>query len=430
MERLKIESYCTFVLSISVMFILIVFVFAIGTGIAAQDKSIKIGLSLSYTGAGSEHGHVFGNGGRDRLLWLNEKEGGITYRDPKTGKNDQVKINVVWEDNAYDPSKSLASYKRFRAAGVKLISGYGSSCGEVMAGSASVDKIPIMFIYTYPSPAGYSPKPQFYASGLGTITEDYMAPAKWFISKWKENRRPRLGALVLNIPSWRIFADPNGVRAHVTELGGEFVGEEWLPIVCTDSSIEVRRLVEEKKADFIMLFGMMPHANVVAKDMARLGVNLNKVTVVFNASAIQDTFAKNLPKESEGIYGTNYFSLPYETDVPGVKTVWKIATWRGRDSSDVTKAYIEGYACSRILEIGLKASLEKVGFDALTTTDIRDSFFSLKDLTLDGLIPSITMRDPSFPGYVYWMRLARCSGGNYRVASDWLQIPLIKQWGR
>ncbi|MFH1481523.1 MAG: ABC transporter substrate-binding protein, partial [Pseudomonadota bacterium] len=308
--------------------------------------------------------------------------------------------------------------------------GYGSTPGEAMAGSASRDKIPIMQLYCYASPAGYEPRPQFYSAGFGTITEDFMAPAKWFIQNWKENRKPKLGTLALGVPSWRTISDPKGAQAHVEKLGGEFVGVEWLPMICTDTTVELKRLIEEKKADFIMVFGAMAHSIVVAKDLARLGVDLNKVTVVNNACSIDESFIKAIPKEAEGLYGTNYFSLPSEDAVPGVQVAKKIAAWRGLKPADVNKTYIEGIACSYTVEKGLTAALEKKGYKDLTNTDIKDVFFNLKDIQLDGLLPSLTVRDPNYPGFFNWMRIARITKGEYKLVSDWLEIPQVTDGGR
>jgi branched-chain amino acid transport system substrate-binding protein len=384
-----------------------------GAAIPTAEKTVKVGLSLCYTGALGTHGSHYADGLRDYLAWVN-KEGGIEYTDPVTRKTERAMMDVIWEDNAYDPAKSVAIYKRFKGAGVQLIVGYGSTPGEAMAPSASRDKIPVMELYCYASPAGYEPKPQYYAAGFGNVVEAYMAIADWFMKNWKENRPPRLAAMALSVPSQKTLNNPSGVPAYVQKAGGVYVGTEWFPGVVTDTTVQLKRLVTDGQADFLWVWGAVGHAIIVAKDLYRMGVDTNKVTVVMAACAIDESLAKAIPKESEGIWGEDYAVTPREVDIPGVKLAMEIAKWRGKDPDTyLTKTHLEGVMQGMIVCEGLKIALEKVGHNALTTTDIRDGFFSIKDLDVMGLSHPVTQRDPGYPCFCPWLRISRCENGKY-----------------
>ena len=90
------------------------------SGAREKSESITVGLSLTYTGALGGTAAGISDGLLDHLMWIND-QGGIEYKDPKTGKLKSIKMKIKWEDNAYNPSKSLSIYKRLKAAGAKVI---------------------------------------------------------------------------------------------------------------------------------------------------------------------------------------------------------------------------------------------------------------------------------------------------------------------
>jgi len=406
-----------------IIFILGVFIISFSllyglTDAKEKDKTITVGLSLIYTGPLGATSTSVSNGILDHLMWINN-QGGIKYKDPSTGRLEHIKMRIIWEDNAYNISKSLSIYKRFKAEDSKVILIQGSSPGEAISASLSRDKIPGIVMYGYASPRGYRPEPLYYAAGYPTVIEDFCTMAKWFLSNWKKDRPARIGVMCMDVPSWRVLSEPEGTKAQIEKMGAEWLGVEWLPMMATDTSVQITRMIN-KGVDLIGMLGALPHTIVVAKDMSRLGIDLSKVTVICNVSGWDETLLNAIPKEGEGFYGASFTPLPSE-DFPGIRLAKKVAQWKDRKPEEVNLNYLPGFVFGYMLKAGLMDALEKVGYEKVTSTDIRNALFNLKDVDCGGLMPRLTVREPSYPTYGSYVRYSRMEGGQFKVVSDWIE---------
>jgi ABC-type branched-subunit amino acid transport system substrate-binding protein len=391
----------------------------------ANDKNITVGLSLLYTGPLGGTASGISDGFLDHMMWINN-QGGVEYKDPKTGKSEKVKMIIKWEDTAYNPGKSISIYKRFKAAGAYVVFFIGSAPGEAVSASLSRDKILGISIYGAASPRGYRPEPLYYSASSATLVEEYCTMVDWFMANSKKQGSPKFGALVMDSPSWRVVGDEKGAPAYVKQKGGEWVGVEWLPMMVTDTSVQVSRLIKNG-ADMIGVFGGVSHTTVVVKDMARLGVDLNKVKVICNTPAWDTNLAKLIPSEGEGLLGLMAYAIPTEK-VPGVQEAKMVAEWRGRNIEELS-LYLRGFAFGYAWKEGLKKTLEKVGYQKLTPTDLRDTFFHLKNVDMGGIIPPLTVKEPDYPKYCSYVRMGKLENGQIKIVSDWFEFAKV-EYGR
>ncbi|QTA80059.1 Periplasmic binding protein domain-containing protein [Desulfonema limicola] len=130
---------------------------------------MTIGVSGTYSGGFASVGKSVSDGESDYLKWLGYN-GGIEYKAPD-GKIKKAGIRVIVEDNEYKPAKAAIVYETFKAKGINIITGFGSTPGQVCAENASKDHIPYLSWYAYATPLGYRPKPQYYCTGLTDIAE-------------------------------------------------------------------------------------------------------------------------------------------------------------------------------------------------------------------------------------------------------------------
>lgn len=393
-------------------------------GAREKSESITVGLSLTYTGALGGTAAGISDGLLDHLMWINH-QGGIEYKDPKTGKLKSIRMKIKWEDNAYNPSKSLSIYKRLKAAGAKVIFILGSTPGEAISSSLSRDKIPGVAFYAGGSPAGFRPKPIYYSTSSGTLIDEFCTTVKWYMSKWKGNRPPRIGGVSLDVPSFRVLGDPQGCKAYVEKAGAEWVGVEFMPMMVTDTTVQLTKLVKEK-ADLIINFGGTSHTVVIANDMSRLGIDPNKVNIACATPSWDERVNKLIPKKGEGFYVSSPYVFAFE-DLPGVRLAKEVRQWRGRgeDMGPYLKGFIFGY----ITKTALRNALEKVGYEKISPTDIRNAFFSLKDVDVAGLAHDVTVKNPNHPQYFTHTRFSRIEEGQFKIVSDWIEFEEI-EYGR
>lgn len=393
----------------------------------APEKSLTLGVSATYTGGLGAIGGNVCNGKLDYLRWMATSQGGIEYKDPTSGQTETVAINVIWEDNQYDVAKATSAYKRMRAAGANVILGFGSTPGEACAAHASRDKLPYLSWYAYASPAGYAPKPQYYWTCLPMIAESLTPMAKWFTKeKWQGAEPPKIGFIIADLPSWRPIAKPGLMDSYIESIGGELVGLEFIPMLTTDVSVPLTRLVVEGKADCIILSGTLDQGVVLAKDSLRLGIDLSEVTLIYNPSSWDESMLKFA--EIDGVYGLIMSALPGE-DVPGMKLVNQVAEWAGRSPEELLVNYIAGLLGSLVLETAVKRALENEGYDSVASSGeaIRNELATFQPIDTGGLCPDVEVKYPDIePFFLTYSRLTQAKGGKLNVVSDWIDLDLIE----
>jgi ABC-type branched-subunit amino acid transport system substrate-binding protein len=419
-ENMIKKIACSFLL-------LVVFVAFSFDDASARKKSIIVGVSATYTGGFASVGKYVSDGEIDYLNWI-ANHGGIEYIDPASGKKEKVALEVMWEVNQYDVSKAITAYKRLRAKGANVITGFGSTPGEASAANASREKLPYLSWYSYASPAGYKPKPQYYWSLLPSIAESITPMIKWFVKeKWQGPGVPRVGIMSADLPSWRVLGKPGMMDQYVKSIGGKFAGIEFIPLLATDLSIPITRLVKDEKVDCLILIGTLSQTVVMAKDLQRLGIDKKKTVVICNASAWDESLFKSIPEAVTGLYG-EVFTVSRDEDVPGMKKVKEVAKWAGRKPEHVVINYTNGFIGSIVLEAAIKRALEKKGYENVVKSGdaIRDELHNFKAVDVGGLAPAIEVRYPDMPYFVNYSRVVEAKDGKFKIAGKWTVIDRIK----
>lgn len=406
---------------------MVIFYAAIGAA-AAEEKTITIGVTAVYTGGFSATGKVVADGQIDYLKWTDDK-GGIEYKDPVSGKSEKVRIRVISEDNQYNAAKAVAVYNNLKAQGVNAIIGFGSTPGEACSAFASQDKIPYFSWYSYASPTGYKPKPQYYWSFLPTIAESITPMIKWVITKKSQEgiKTPKIGIMAANIPSWQVIGKPGLMEGYIKSIGGELAGIEFIPPVATDLSRHIVKLVFENKANGIILAGVLSHTVVMARDLKRLGIDPVKTPVICNVSAWDETLFQSIPTEIEGLYGEVHM-VSVDSDIPGMKMVKEIAVHAGRNPNSLMINYTNGMVGSILLVTAIQRALEKVGYEkaAQSGEAIRDELHNFKAFDPFGLAPTIEVKYPDLPYFLNYARIVQAKNGKVTDAGDWISVDRIE----
>jgi len=393
---------------------------------AADEKFITIGVSGTYSGGFASVGKHVGNGMTDYFAYLSA-QGGIAYKDPATGKNEKMPIRVSIEDNRYNAASAITAYTNLRAKGANVIIGFGSTPGEVCASLASRDRFPYLAWYSYASPIAYWPRPRYYWSFLPSIAESATPMIKWFVTKkWQEKRKARIGILAADLPSWRVLGKPGIMDGYIRNQGGESAGIEFVPLETGDLSASIAKLVFHQKADCLILIGATSQTAVLAKDLKRMGIDTEKITVMCSLSAWDETLFTSVPQEIEGLYGEVHVISP-DTDVPGMRLVKAAAKAAGRDPDKIVINYINGFMGAFVLETAIRRALEKNGYETTLSSGkaIRDELHSFGSIDPLGLAPYLEVRYTSEPYFINYARIVRAGKGKFEDAGDWIPIDRI-----
>ena len=390
------------------------------------EKVLTIGISGTYTGGFADVGKNVCDGMTDYLSYLTE-HGGIAYKDPATGKEERTALRIFIEDNQYNVAKAVIAYNKLKIRGVNAIIGFGSTPGEACAAFASQDRLPYLAWYSYASPAGYRPKPQYYWSFLPTIAESATPMIKWFAKqKWQGEGKSKIGILAAEVPSWKVLGKPGMMDSYMQSLGAEFAGVEFVPLGATDLSAGIDRLLFQKKADCLIFIGTTAQTVILAKNLRRMEVDTEKITVICSLSAWDESLFKSVPNEIEGLYGEVHAVSPH-ANIPGMVRVKAIAKAAGHNPEAIVMNYINGFTGAFALETAIRRALEKHGYEKVAESGeaIQEELNSFAPADPWGLAPVMETKHTDLPYFVNNARIVRAKNSRFENAGEWVLIDRI-----
>ena len=245
-----------------------------------------------------------------------------------------------------------------------------------------------------------------------------------FIKKdWKGDRPPRVATLAYEASTSRQGEDPRLFKM-AQEKGVEFLPFEYFPFTATDFTTELKRIYEEKKADYVWLRGQPAQVGVIMKNVARLGLKdkMKWIACYFGYGDVVKDIAGL--ETVVGMYAEGNFALETEVDNPGLKFVQKIHS-KYRTPKIEMNFYLSGVHLAMVAHEATRRALEKVGLKKLGGRAIADQVWGLKNFDVMGLTPPITMEQ----GNIALVRSCRMSKvneeGKLVPISDWMDVPWI-----
>jgi len=390
------------------------------------EKILTVGVSGTYTGGFAAVGKNVCDGMTDYLNHL-AVHGGIVYKDPATGREEHAALRIVAEDNQYNVGKAVIAYSKLKAQGANAIIGFGSTPGEACAAIALQDRLPYLSWYSYASPAGYRPKPQYYWSFLSTIAESATPMIKWFAKqKWQGPGKAKIGIMAAEVPSWKVLGKPGMMDSYMQNLGAEFAGVEFIPLGAADLSAPLDRLLFQKKADCLILIGTTAQTAVLAKNLRKMEVDTEKITVICSLSAWDESLFKSVPQEVEGLYGEVHAVSP-DADIPGMVRLKAVAKAAGRNPENIVMNYINGFTGGFALETAIRRALEKHGYEKVAESGqaIQEELNSFAPADPLGLAPVMETKYTDQPYFVNNARIVRAKNGRFQDAGGWIPIDRI-----
>ena len=385
------------------------------------EKKIKLGIALDLTGAIATSGAPLSWGAFDYLTYVNDELGGIEYSTPE-GEKAKVKLDMIWEDNAYSMPKTISIYKRFVAAGVDAIANFGSTPGEAITAMTSRDKMFVWGYYASSSPVNMGSKPNYYVPYFGNMAEQVGVVLKWFLEeKWPKHqdygkRKPRAGFLMVDLPSLRPAGDPKAVEAYEA-MGCNWVGSEWLSPAPTDVTIELTRM-KKKKADIICTYHVLGGITVIAKDAKRIGIDNTKTIMVAPDWGFDEDLPRLAGDAVENYYGWRCTVNPDE-ESEGTRLAKKIAPMYGHWRPVCT--YVSGVQAGTVIAETIRQALEDVGGDVnkLTGKVFMDAFAKIKKFDPMGLTAPISV-NPKWRIMNPWVQISKINNGKIvRESARW-----------
>ena len=390
------------------------------------EQKIHVPLISACTGWSATTIAPYCFGALDYFKYVNE-QGGIKYRTAE-GKEGYVKIDMPWEETAFDPARTIDAYKRLVKPKTAALVVYASSAGDILCPFYKKDRIATTG-YQYQVPIALELGEPYYwfpENGYGFVGQEAgfidWLEKEWMPKHWKEARPLRVAFIVPETVTSRA-QHPGGLPAYIAEKRNfEFIDMVFQSSVVADASVELSRF-DAAGADWIYLSNVTTAVATNLKDAVRLGIK-DKINWAVTTYGYDPLLAKLAGIDVvEGVYGQMMTPQYYE-DIPGVKFCNELAA-KYRPEMVGSTLYYEGVTVPIVLEEALRIALETVGYENMSGEAVREAYMSIKDFDPMGLCPPVTIKIPDrdMPGINPWFRMGIFESGKIQVISHWTWGP-------
>lgn len=268
-------------------------------------------------------------------------------------------------------------------------------------------------------------KPQLIATGCPSGASRLHGLLDWVAEDWKDkSRKPRFTALAYEATTSKQSEDPTVIEyGKIKNI--DISPWTYYSFVATDFGVELKRIIEEKKADYVWLRGGAAQVAAIMKDVVRLGYK-DKAKWIITYFSLDPVVARIAGNEvMNGVYGLNSDAGMPTDEGWGIDLVKKIHK-KYKRKGKLSQLYISGVHVAMIAHESLKRALQEVGDpEKLTGKGIIDEYYTIKDMDLGGIAPKTSITYPN-PAMMSQIRIVQWQkDGKIIPTTDWIDVPWI-----
>lgn len=309
---------------------------------------IDWGVIMDLSGPASASQMIWTTGLKDYIRMANEA-GGVNGR----------KINLLVEDNRFDPSIDRISFEKLsNQTPVLGISGMGNANGQVALMSLiRRGKVPVLGSYTTARALTEPPTPMFYGGFCGY--REMAQVGVGFLSERLKLKSPKVVTVHLDTAGGKEYADY--VNEAVARDGGAHKAVAIKP-GAADATAQVLEIINAKP-DFIAVHGTTTTPILLLRAMQQYGL----ATPVFGMAYIGTPVVYNsLPPEAGNNYSfVSCFTPGGTEDTPALKAMGERADQFGHPAMKEDLNYVAGWTIGQLVteaiaKLGPDVSREKL----------------------------------------------------------------------
>jgi len=388
------------------------------------QKIIYIGGAYALTSPfGEDTAHDLA-GFQDYAKYVNENHIiAPWYPEKKFPAN--IKLEVLWQDDQYQPTNVLPVYEALRAKGALVYRNSGTA-PEVLAARLMEDHVGATSMSCEPFLLA-PPKTIF--TQFPTFVDSVAVCADWFKSKWKDSRKPRYAFFTGDNDAGRSIITPE-IQNYMKEKGFEFVGSSFVPFVPTSPPTTQLLWLKEKKVDLAL--GMMIRAGSEPsiKEAVRLGMGANqtyKIVFAFAYPTSMSPFARDMGELGNGVVSGG--DLPdWDYNLDGVKFCIDIMKKYSPDKTipKIGIGYIHGVVEAMVQTEALRLASLKVPLEQVKDPKIilENGFWKIKDLDTKGMRPTKLTYGPKKAQGLSGLNITEVQNGKPGIVAV-LPIPML-----
>jgi len=233
----------------------------------------------------------------------------------------------------------------------------------------------------------YLSPPQSCFTYYPIYTDCMGAIADWFKGTWKETRKPKVAYLTADNAMGKSIEIPE-MKAYLEQIGYEFVGIQYVPLVPTSPPTTQLTWLKEKGVDLALGVMINPGSQPTVKEMVRLGMGPfqpYKMTFGVASPGHAVVFAEAMGELGDGYVCAGSFPS-WDDPAPGVKFMLE-AQKMSHPGKFVNHIMYQGGFLEGMIQVeALRLALEKVPFEKLTPRAVLENgFYRIKNLETGGI---------------------------------------------
>ncbi len=373
-------------------------------GRGGETGPIKIGAIFDLTGPTSDVGTPYAEGIQGYVKWLNSK-GGINGR----------KIDLLYQDYAYQVPRAEQLYTEFVQQGVVAFMGWGTGDTEALRGKIAEDKIPFMSA-SYSHVLG-NPDEAPYNFLVGTTYSDqFFIVMDWILEDWQSrggSGSPKV-AFMHHPSPFGLSPWEQGGRDYAAKVGIEAQAFE-MPRGVTDFNPQLTQ-IRDFGAQYVVFQTVSSPAALALKNAKSLG--MTDVTFICLNWCADENLINLAGDAAEGTIGAFPFTPP-TMDVPGMKDAREFLKGEGSSLEEKGVHYIQAWWTMATMVEGIRKTIE--AGKELKGENIKASLESLSNFDTGGVTVPITFTPSDHRGSK-GMRLFKVEGGKWVQFTDFRYV--------
>jgi branched-chain amino acid transport system substrate-binding protein len=347
----------------------------------AQTR-VYIGGSLALTGAYAENVAAVLAAFEDYAKYVNGTKRMAPWREEKFPTD--ITLELLWRDDELKPAKALPIYEELKAKGMLVFAVSGSPQALALKDRLNEDH---MGTVSFASGSYLLKPPQTIFTHYPIYSDSLAAIADWFKEKWKETRKPRVAYLTADNAMGKSIEIPE-MEAYLKKVGYEFVGIQYVPLVCTAPPTTQLAWLRQNRVDLALGIMINPGAQPTIKEAVRLGMGLHldyKIAFGFGGACPSTVFERDMGKLGDGVLIAG--SQPtWSRDLPGVKFGTGLQKKYHPNKWVSDGSYFSGMAMVMTQVEALRLALKDVPAEKLTRrTVLEQGFYKIKNLDTGGM---------------------------------------------
>ncbi len=351
----------------------------------SEPTTLYVGGAMALTGAYAQDTAAVLAGYEDYISYVNETKKLAPWREEEFPAN--VTLELLWRDDELNVEKALSIYEELKAEGMLVYRIGGSPQALALKDVLNEDR---MGAPSIASGAYLLAPPQTIFTFYPIYTDSLAAAAEWFKENWQEDRAPRVAYLTADNPMGRSIEIPE-FEAYLTELGYEFVGSQYVPLVPTAPPTTQLLWLKENNVDLALGVMINPGSQPTIKEAVRLGMGPHldyKITFACATPSHLQAFLPAMGELAEGFVVAGGYAS-WEDPVPGIAFAAELQDKYRPDEKVTHIMYVHGLIEAMTQVEALRLAMQETPAGELTPADVLEhGFHQIKDLDTGGITSS------------------------------------------